>query len=169
MVALVALLLLAGPGAARMLRDSASCHQVEEEECGLCHTVYMEECSVRQVEELRPTKVRVCRPAGEECAMEPVVREVEEMRPVCSLKPMAGEDRNMVSCSMEKKMTKRRGERKVCARKEEKCYSVVRLEKRMEKKRKCAFHPVTLCRPSQLRECRRVRKEMCNYLDSNQL
>ncbi len=104
MVPLVVLLLLAGPGAARMLRDSSSCHQVEEEECGLCHTVYMEEGSGRPVEELRPTKVRMCRPADEECAMEPVASEVEEMRPVCSLKPTDGEDRNVVQCSMEKKM-----------------------------------------------------------------
>ena len=58
MVPLVVLLLLAGPGAARMLRDSSSCHQVEEEECGLCHTVYMEECSMEKKMHLRTSGVR---------------------------------------------------------------------------------------------------------------
>merc|ERR1719175_585858 len=61
-----------------MVMDEASCHEAEEEECGLCHTVYMEECSMKEVEEMRPMKKRMCRPR-QECKMEMVV---EEMRPM---------------------------------------------------------------------------------------
>merc|ERR1712227_910346 len=43
-----------------MVMDETSCHEIEEEECGLCHTVYMEECNMvmkmkhKMVEEKRP-------------------------------------------------------------------------------------------------------------------
>ena len=84
---LFVLLLLVQLTSTKMVMDEASCHEVEEEECGLCHTVYMEECAMKEVEEMRPAKKRMCRPR-QECKMEMVVEEVEESRPVCSVKAM---------------------------------------------------------------------------------
>ena len=81
------LVLLIRVSSGKMLMDESSCHEVEEEECGLCHTVYMEECSMKEVAEMRPMKKRMCRPR-QECKMKMVVEEVEESRPVCSVKAM---------------------------------------------------------------------------------
>ena len=163
----------------RMVMDESSCHQVEEEVCGLCHTLYMEECTMRQVEEMRPTKATMCR-QREECTMERVVEEVEEERPVCKVKAMDKEHRpcsleekgclRMVVCSMEKVMKKKENEKKVCnGRMKEQCFSVVKLEKVMKEKKDCSFQPKTMCHPSRMKDCRRRRRKMCNYLDSNTL
>merc|ERR1711910_83361 len=51
---LALILLLVHLSSSKMVMDETSCHEVEEEECGLCHTVYMEECSMKEVEESRP-------------------------------------------------------------------------------------------------------------------
>ena len=48
---LALILLLVHLSSSKMVMDETSCHEVEEEECGLCHTVYMEECSMKEVEE----------------------------------------------------------------------------------------------------------------------
>ena len=84
---LALILLLVHLSSSKMVMDETSCHEVEEEECGLCHTVYMEECSMKEVEEMRPAKKRMCRPR-QDCKMKMVVEEVEESRPVCSVKAM---------------------------------------------------------------------------------
>jgi len=182
-LALTLLLLLVRLSSSKMVMDEASCHEVEEEECGLCHTVYMEECSMKEVEEMRPTKKRMCRPR-QECKMEMVVEEVEESRPVCSVKAMDSQHkpcrmsdenningcRRMVDCKIKKKMMKKPKEKKVCVKgKGEECFNVVKLEKQMQEKKSCSFHPKTVCHPSRMKECRRVKKKMCNYLDSNRL
>ena len=44
-----------------MVMDEESCHEVEEEECGMCHTVYMEECAMTMVPEMMPVKVEMCK------------------------------------------------------------------------------------------------------------
>merc|ERR1719394_872389 len=41
--------------------DESTCHEVEEEECGVCHTVYMQECDMVMVPEMMPTKVQMCK------------------------------------------------------------------------------------------------------------
>ena len=51
----------------------------------------------------------------------------------------------------------------------EECFNVIKLEKKMEEKKTCSFHPKTVCHPSRMKECRQVKKKMCNYLDSNRL
>jgi len=177
------LVLLIRVSSSKMVMDESSCHEVEEEECGLCHTVYMEECSMKEVEEMRPMKKRMCRPR-QECKMEMVVEEVEESRPVCSVKAMDSQHkpcrmsdenningcRRMVDCKIKKKMMKKPKEKKVCVKgKGEECFNVVKLEKQMQEKKSCSFHPKTVCHPSRMKECRRVKKKMCNYLDSNRL
>ena len=78
--------------------------------------------------------------------------------------------RRMVDCKIKKKMMKKPKEKKVCVKgKGEECFNVIKLEKRMEEKKTCSFHPKTVCHPSRMKECRRVKKKMCNYLDSNRL
>ena len=119
---------------ARMVVDSPSCREVEEEDCGLCHTVYMEECAMREVEEMLPLRVEVCR--REECRMEKVVREEEVVVPVCSVKSMDREHQacregeggcfRMMDCSMERKVVEREREEKVCDQAGgQKCHTVV--------------------------------------------
>ena len=44
-----------------MVMDESTCHEVEEEECGVCHTVYMQECDMVMVPEMMPTKVQMCK------------------------------------------------------------------------------------------------------------
>ena len=44
-----------------MVMDESTCHEVEEEECGMCHTVYMEECAMTMVPEMMPVKVEMCK------------------------------------------------------------------------------------------------------------
>ena len=44
-----------------MVMDEQSCHEVEEEDCGVCHTIYMEKCEMKMVEEMMPVKVSKCR------------------------------------------------------------------------------------------------------------
>ena len=44
-----------------MVMDESTCHDVEEEECGVCHTVYMQECDMVMVPEMMPTKVQMCK------------------------------------------------------------------------------------------------------------
>ena len=76
----------------------------------------------------------------------------------------------MIDCKIKKKMMKKPTEKKVCAKgKGEVCFNVVKLEKQMQEKKSCSFHPKTVCHPSRMKECRRVKKKMCNYLDSNRL
>merc|ERR1712226_626682 len=107
------------------------------------------------------------------------VEEVEESRPVCSVKAMDSQHkpcrmadknningcRRMIDCKIKKKMMKKPKEKKVCVKgKGEECFNVVKLEKQMEEK-SCSFHPKTVCHPSRMKECRKVKKKMCNYLD----
>merc|ERR1712210_267431 len=72
---------------------------------------------------------RMCRPR-QECKMEMVVEEVEESRPVCSVKAMDSQHkpcrmsdenningcRRMIDCKIKKKMMKKPKEKKVCAK-----------------------------------------------------
>merc|ERR1719505_457793 len=52
-------------------------------------------------------------------------------------------------------------EKKVCVKgKGEECFNVIKLEKRMEEKKTCSFHPKTVCHPSRMKECRQVKKKM---------
>jgi|ERR1711872_24107 len=170
---------------AEMVMDESSCQEVEEEECGLCHTVYMQECNMKQVEEMRPAKVQVCRNTTQEveqCTMVKVMKEVEEVRPICSVKAMdkahqpcsmlEGDKehcRRVINCKLGKKMMKKPSHEKKCEMIKKKCFDVVKLEKKMQEKKACSFHPKTVCHESKMKECRTVKKKMCNYLDSNEL
>ena len=163
---------------ARMVMDEPSCREVEEEDCGLCHTVYMEECAMKEVEEMLPLRVEVCR--REECRMEKVMKEEEVVVPVCSVKSMDREHQvcregeggcfRMMDCSMERKVVEREREEKVCDQAgRQKCYTVVKLQKQMKERKACSFHPKTVCQPAGGKRCRKVSKKMCNYTDTNQL
>ena len=173
-----ALLLLPLQLGARMVMDELSCRDVQEEDCGLCHTVYMEECAMKEVEEMLPLRVEVCR--REECRMEKVMKEEEVVVPVCSVKSMDREHQvcregeggcfRMMDCSMERKMVEREREEKVCDKAGgQKCYTVVKLQKQMKERKACSFHPKTVCQPAEGKRCRKVSKKMCNYTDTNQL
>merc|ERR1712059_171305 len=117
-----------------------------------------------------------------ECSMVEEMKEVEEVRPICSVKAMDMEHRpcsmdhggdrskcrRVMDCRLGKKMMKKPIKKKVCQRKK-KCFNVVRLKKQMQEKKSCSFHPKTVCHPSVGKDCRRVKKKMCNYRDSNSL
>merc|ERR1712228_12242 len=134
-----------------MQMDETSCHEVEEQECGICHTVYMKECGMKMVEEMMPDKVRVCKNMTkfeEKCETVMKYREVEEKRPECRVEVVEG--RRVMQCNIVKKMIKKRKPRKFCHKlkkkeKEEKCYDVVKLMKKKHEKKSCAFHPKTIC------------------------
>merc|ERR1712154_55438 len=44
-----------------MVMEEETCHEVEEEDCGVCHTIYMENCEMKMLEEMMPTKVQICK------------------------------------------------------------------------------------------------------------
>merc|ERR1712142_1353291 len=71
-----------------MVMDENSCHEIEEEECGLCHTVYMEECNMVMEKEMMPKKVSMCKNVTrfeDKCVMKMKHKMVEEKRPICNL------------------------------------------------------------------------------------
>merc|ERR1711862_1038844 len=141
--------------------DETSCQEVEEEEGGLCHTVYMEECKMKEVEEMTPAKVQVCMESVKEemeCSMVEEMKEVEEVRPICDVKnmdkahrPCSSEDKTkckkVMDCKPGKKMVKRPFQKKKCVRKKNECFDVVKLEKQMQERKSCSFHPKTVCHP----------------------
>ena len=67
-------------------------------------------------------------------------------------------------------MVEREREEKVCDQAgRQKCYTVVKLQKKMKERKACSFHPKTLCQPAEGKRCRKVKKKMCNYTDTNKL
>ena len=78
--------------------------------------------------------------------------------------------RPMLKCKigMKKKMkTYPRTEcEEVATGEEEKCVDMVKLKKEKHKAKHCSFHPKTMCNPVKGRKCKKVKKKMCDYLDS---
>jgi len=179
----------AGLVMSRMVMDESSCEEVEEQECGLCHTVYMEECAMEMVEEMRPAMVKSCKNVTkyeEKCKTVMEDQEIEEKKPVCKVKMMNKDHKacvlekdkkackrvmkcQLITKMVKKKMPNTKCEKVAMAEKEEKCFDMVKLKKEKHEKKSCSFHPKTVCHDSEGRECRTVKKKMCNYIDSNQL
>jgi len=169
--------------------DETSCHEVEEEDCGVCHTIYMPDCEMKMVEEMMPSKVNMCKNITkyeDKCETTIETKEIEVRTPLCKVKLMDkhhmictddGDKDNckkMMKCQLTTKMKKKQIPTIICKKvamkeKEEKCFDMVHLNKEMHAKKICSFHPKTICHDSQGKECRKVKKMMCNYLDSNQL
>jgi len=140
---------------------------------------------MKEVPEMRPSMVQVCSNTTkevEECKMVEDVVEQEEMRPICSVKTMDKDHKpcsmgqgggkecmKVMGCKLGKKMMKKHQQKKVCEKKKKKCFEMVKLEKKMMERKSCFFRPKTMCHPSVLKECRKVKKKMCNYLDSNSI
>ena len=110
-------------------------------------------------------------------------RQVEETRPVCQLETMNRESkacilekdkkacRKVMKCKLLTKMIKKHMPKKQCKtvameEKVKKCYKTVKMSVEKVEKDVCSFHPKTMCHDSEGRECRRVRRMMCNYLDT---
>jgi len=177
-----------------MVMDEKSCKEVEEEECGICHTIYMEECKMKMVEEMMPVKVAMCKNVTRyenKCTTETKYNEVEEERPLCEVKMMnknhtscyeksdSGPDsfsescKQVMKCKIGMKMMKKPYPvtecEKVAIGEEENCVEMVKLKKEKHEAKHCSFHPKTVCKQQDGLECRRVKKKMCNYQDSQQL
>jgi len=157
-----------------MLMDEPSCHEVEEAECGLCHTVYMEECDMQMVPHMMPKKVSMCKNVTryeENCQTLMSHKMVEEKRPICKLETMKSQKVMRCKLGMKKmkKVFPKLECRKVAVGKEEKCVEMVKLHEEKQEVKKCSFHPKTICRPVEGLGCRRVRRTMCNYIDTNQV
>jgi hypothetical protein len=52
---------------------------------------------------------------------------------------------------------------------EEKCVDMVKLKKEKHEAKVCLFHPKTVCKPSEGRTCKMVKRKMCDYRNSKQL
>jgi len=162
-----------------MVMDEASCHEVEEEECGMCHTVFMEECAMVTEREMMPKRVEMCKNVTRyenKCEMKMSEKIVDEKRPICHLEDMNkkhDKSKQIMKCKLGmKKMKKYYPEKKckvVAMGIEKKCYTMVKLQEEEHEVRKCSFHPKTICLPVVQMKCKIVRKKMCNFTDSNQV
>ena len=113
---------------------------------------------------------------------------VEEERPICKIQMM---NKNHTSCqekispTVEKTyypcqpvmkcklgMTKLKKSyprilcEKVDVGEKEKCVDMIKLKKEKHEAKHCSFHPKTVCKPAEGKECKMVKKKMCNYLKS---
>eukprot|EP00092_Neocalanus_flemingeri_P063604 GFUD01077001.1.p1 GENE.GFUD01077001.1~~GFUD01077001.1.p1 ORF type:complete len:197 (-),score=68.35 GFUD01077001.1:173-763(-) len=173
-----------------MVMDEESCQEVEEKECGICHTIYMEECRMKMMEEMMPNKVSVCNNVTRYenyCTMEMNYREVEEEQPICEVKMMnkdhsacqekldsglesSGDNcKQVMKCKIGMKKMKKSYPTTVCediaSGQEEMCVDKVKLKKEKHEEKYCSFHPKTVCQQEEGKECRMVKKKMCNYMD----
>ena len=122
----------------------------------------------------------------ERCAMSVEEEDVEERHPLCEVKSMTREHKacilekdkaackRVMTCKMKKKMVKKMMEKKKCEKVptevvEEQCFNKVMVEKKEIEKEVCQFQPKTVCHDSEGKECKKVKKKMCNYLDSNEV
>ena len=96
---------------------------------------------------------------------------VEEKRPICKLETMKSQKVMRCKLGMKKmkKVFPKLECRKVAVGKEEKCVEMVKLHEEKQEVKKCSFHPKTICRPVEGLGCRRGRRTMCNYIDTNQV
>jgi len=175
----------------KMIMDQTSCQEVEGEECGVCHTVYMPECEMKMVEEMMPRIVNMCKNMTkyeERCNTTMETKEVEERTPECKLELMDQHHKicsyesdqvgckKVMRCHLTTQMKKKQIPNTICENvamedKEERCFDMIQLKKEMHEKKSCTFHPKTICHDSDGRECKKVRKIMCNYIeiDTNHL
>ena len=107
---------------------------------------------------------------------------VEEKRPICKVEIMnkdhtkcenakSGKCKHVMKCSLVMKMMAKTHPRTVCEDiaigEEEKCVDMVKLKKDKHLAKDCSFIPRTLCREREDRQCRRVTKIMCQYVQKN--
>merc|ERR1711874_194238 len=149
----------------------------------------MEECRMKMMEEMMPAKMTVCKNATiykTSCKTVMEEKMEEEEGPICKIRmtsknyksceeePTSGLEKAADSCSpmlecrigMKKKMKKypRTECEKVATGEEEKCVEMVQLKKEMHETKFCSFHPMTMCRQAEGRDCRKVKRRMCNFL-----
>ena len=110
---------------------------------------------------------------------------VEEKRPICKLEMMTSNQtpckskslelnpscKRVMKCKLGMKMMKKSYPATECEKvaigEEEKCVEMVKLKKEKHEAKHCSFHPKTVCRQQEGKKCRRVRRKMCNYQDTN--
>ena len=122
------------------------------------------------------------------CTTEMNYKEVEEEHPLCEVEMMntnhasckeqsdSGFDsfgetcKRVMKCSIGMKMMKKSEPKTVCEDiaigEEEKCVDMVKLKKEKHEEKFCSFHPKTVCKPSEGRTCKMVKRKMCDYMDS---
>ena len=102
----------------------------------------------------------------------------EEEGPICKIRMTSKNDSSCEekpsSCSpllecrigMKKKLKKypRTACEKIATGEEEKCVEMVKLKKERLQTKFCSFHPMTMCRQAEGRDCRKVKRRMCNFL-----
>ena len=108
---------------------------------------------------------------------------VEEKRPICKFQMLLSSQtpctdtnkgcKRVMKCHLGMKMMKKTYPATVCEDiaigEEEKCVEMVKLKKEKHEEKDCSFHPKTVCKKAEGEGCRRVKKKMCNYKDSEQI
>ena len=78
--------------------------------------------------------------------------------------------RPVLKCKLGMKKMKKQYPRTECEEvaigEEEKCVDMVKLKKEKHEAKFCSFHPKTVCKPSEGRTCKMVKRKMCDYRDS---
>ena len=81
--------------------------------------------------------------------------------------------RPVLKCKLGMKKMKKQYPRTECEEvaigEEEKCVDMVKLKKEKHEAKFCSFHPKTVCKPSEGRTCKMVKREMCEYRESQHL
>merc|ERR1719186_1679848 len=115
------------------------------------------------VEEMMPNLVQECKNVTRyesKCTTEMNYKEVEEERPICKVE--------MMKCKIGMKMMKKSYPATVCEDiaigEEEMCVEMVKLKKEKHEAKHCSFHPKTVCQDEEGKECKMVKKKMCNYI-----
>merc|ERR1719430_225679 len=117
------------------------------------------------MQEMRPTKVEVCRNVtkkDDKCKLVLDIVEVEELAPLCK-----ADEGKRLRCKLSR--MKRRRPRKItrCSPPSVdsmECYTTVQLEAVTRRVEDCAFHPKTICQEAQDMDCRMVTKMICSYV-----
>merc|ERR1711892_902501 len=137
---------------------------------------------MKMVEEMVPQKIWTCENITrfeETCKMSLEEEEVEEKHPLCEVKSMTKEHKacilekdkaackRVLTCKMMKMKEKKKCEKVPTEVVEEQCFDKVMVKKEEIEKEVCSLQPKTLCHDSEGKECKKVEKKMCNYLDTN--
>ena len=81
--------------------------------------------------------------------------------------------RPVMKCKLGLKKMKKQYPRTECEEvaigEEEKCVDMVKLKKEKHEAKFCSFHPKTVCKTSEGRTCKMVKRKMCDYRDSQHL
>ena len=120
-------------------------------------------------------KLFVCR-YEDKCETRLAHKMVEEKRPICHLELLnsiksGAKRKQIMRCKLGMKRMKKYYPEQKCHKvamgQEEKCVDMVKLREEKHEVKKCSFYPKTMCLPVAGMKCKKVKRKMCNYTDSN--